>query len=91
MTASRAQSGPDRDLTFELIAFLDRCIRSVERLDILVLFRELPERRWTAQAVNEAMKGNLVSIKQRLHQLAGDHLLCSEGSDEAEDEICPCQ
>lgn len=62
----------------DLLEFLDRHIRSVEQLEILLLLRSMAYRSWTAEGVSTELRSNEASAARRLDELARDGLLLVE-------------
>jgi hypothetical protein len=67
----------------EIVAFIQRYIRSVEHLEILLLLAREPLRPWTPEAVYEIIKSNHASVQQRLRELCHDELVVVENSTSA--------
>lgn len=59
----------------DLVAFVQRHIRTVEQLEILLLLSKDTSRSWTPSAVYEVTKSNLQSVRQRLKELCQDGIL----------------
>lgn len=75
MTPRRPSHAPENEPKPELIVFVRRYIRSVEKLEILVLLQETPAQTWSAQAVYEVTRSNPVSVEQCMRELCRDGLI----------------
>jgi hypothetical protein len=67
----------------DVLAFIDRYVRSIEQLEILLLLHARRDRGWTAQAVSDELRGNPESAAGRLQELATDGLLVESGNPHA--------
>lgn len=67
----------------EVMTFIDRFVRSIEQLEILLLLFAHRERAWTAQAVSDELRGNPASAAGRLDELCADGLLSASGDPRA--------
>ncbi len=68
----------------ELVAFVQRYIRSLEQLEILLLLSTPPLRPWLVIEVYDSVKSNPASVWQRLEELHRDQLLIKVGAKEPE-------
>jgi hypothetical protein len=64
-----------------VLAFVDRHIRSIEQLEILLLLHRHRDREWTARSVSDELRSNPDSAGLRMDELVVDGLL--GGSDGA--------
>lgn len=64
----------------DVLAFIDRHVRSIEQLEILLLLFARRDRAWTAQAVSDELRGNPSSAAVRLDEMSDDGLLTASGN-----------
>lgn len=62
----------------DLLEFLDRHIRSVEQLEVLLLLKSTAHRSWTPQDVSTELRSNEASAARRMDELARDGLILVE-------------
>lgn len=79
---SRRGPGPPGDAVSATIdpavlAFVDRHIRSIEQLEILLLVHRQRDRAWSARAVSDELRSNPDSAAARLAELAEDALVAA--------------
>lgn len=65
----------------DLESFIARCIDSVEQVEILLLVREQPERRWTIDEISRHLRSTPHSVALRLAQLQDRGLVSRSGDD----------
>ena len=63
-----------------MIGFIGQYITSLEELEILLLLRKEPNRSWTAEQVFKVTQTNVVSVADRLKNLASSGFLAAEDS-----------
>ena len=66
------------DLPAAVKQLLARYIRSVEQLEVLLLFAAQPHRSWTASDVYEVIRSSRTSIADRLQVFTNDGFLAEE-------------
>ncbi len=60
---------PEVSLTPELQKFIARYVESVEKLEVLLLLANAPEKNWSPAEVHQQIQSNLKSIERRLKDL----------------------
>ena len=58
--------------------FIRQYIASLEELEILLLLHQEPDRAWTAEQVFKITQSNIVSVAERLKELAAEGFLAAE-------------
>ncbi len=58
----------------EVEQFIAEAIESVEQLEILLLLRENPSRRWTVPEINQRLRSSLDSVEKRMALLLAQGL-----------------
>lgn len=76
------------DLSPDTRHFISRYVRSIEQLEILLLFSQEPETAWTVQKVYERVLSTPQSVERWLASLVQNGLLKSSTDPEATYECC---
>jgi predicted transcriptional regulator len=66
---------PESGLPLDVQKFIAKYIESVEKLEILLLLGNTPEKQWSAEQVDQEIKSNQSSINQKLQNLCSDGFL----------------
>jgi predicted transcriptional regulator len=66
---------PESGLPLDVQKFIAKYIESVEKLEILLLLGNTPEKQWSAEQVYQEIKSNQSSINQKLQNLCSDGFL----------------
>ncbi len=66
---------PEQELPSSIRSFISRHVRSVEQLDILILFSREPKAVWTVQKVYDAILSTPQSVERWLDEMVRNGLL----------------
>jgi predicted transcriptional regulator len=69
------------EITPELQGFIARYIRSVEKLEVLLLLSAERERAWSSKEVYQKIQSSLFSVNERLAELCSDGFIKEEPGD----------